>query len=120
MRLCNASRVYYSIDAQLCIAVQELVDAVRCSGHWLCLHIAEEGLAPYSCFILHNPPTPFLLVASARKKHLLYILEALSLALECSGWTEVGLTGRHVDSLLDLMINRYSQVSSTIQTQNIG
>ena len=96
--------------------MQELVDATRCSGHWLCLHIAEEGLAPYSCFILHNPPAPFLLTANMRKKHLLYIMEALSLALEGSGWAEVGLTGHHVDSLLDLMINQHTQVSSTFTT----
>lgn len=84
---------------------------MRSSGHWLCLHIVEEGVLPYSCFVLHSPPTPFLLVAGVRKKHLSCILEGLSLALECAGWQDMGLTGRHVDSLLDLLINQHSQVS---------
>ena len=95
--------------------MQELADIVRSSGHWLCLHIAEEGVLPYSCFVLHSPPNPFLLVAGVRKKHLLCILEALSLALESAGWQDVGLTGRHVDSLLDLLINQHSQVSTVIR-----
>ena len=68
-------------------------------------------MLPYSCFVLHSPPTPFLLVAGVRKKHLLCILEALSLALESAGWQDMGLTGRHVDSLLDILINQHSQVS---------
>ena len=84
---------------------------MRSSGHWLCLHIVEEGVLPYSCFVLHSPPTPFLLVAGVRKKHLSCILEGLSLALECAGWQDMGLTGHHVDSLLDLLINQHSQVS---------
>ena len=122
------------------LSLQALADTIQSFKHWMCLHFEDSTLAPYSCFVLRYPPTPFILLAGVKKKHIkcimevhvhtftspkyntsiylykqeavvpLFLMQALSLTLECAGWSETELSGRSLDSLLDLLTNQYSQV----------
>lgn len=87
----------------------DLAESLHSSRHWLCLHMTDGGQTPYTCFLLRLPPTPFVLIAGMRKRHLQCVMEALSLSLECRGWRDAQLSGRRPDALLDLLLHQHSQ-----------
>ena len=95
-----------------------MAEIVKSSGHWLCLRIQDERQPPYTCFIFHSPPTPFLFLSGIKKAHLALVLEAVTLALDCHGCTDLELSGRNLNSLVELAIHQHSQVSELVNEQN--
>lgn len=77
------------------------------------MHISDQCHAPYTCYILRCPPSPTLFMAGVRRSHLVTLLEAISLTLNSVGYVEMDLTGKHLFSLIELVCNQYSQVSTT-------
>ena len=80
------------------------------SGCWFCLHIDDRHLVPYTCYVVRKPPSPFMFVAGARKKHLPTLVEALSMAFSSVSCTDMQLTSKNLSSLIDLVSNQHSQV----------
>lgn len=91
--------------------MQEMVQILNGSGYWLCMHINDGCLAPYTCYILRCPPSPVLFVAGMRKSHLVTLLEAICLALDSTGYSHLDLSGKNLESLMELVCNQHSQVN---------
>lgn len=87
-----------------------MVQLTKPLGCWLCMHIADNCLAPYTCYIFRQPPSPVLFLAGVRKTHLVTLLEALCLTLNSVSYKEVDLTSKNLLSLLELVCNQHSQV----------
>lgn len=88
-----------------------MVDVLKPSGYWLCMHISDQCHAPYTCYILLRPPSPYLFLTGVRKAHLVTLLEAISLTLDSVGYTEMDLSGKDLKSLIELVCNQHSQVA---------
>jgi hypothetical protein len=87
----------------------DLADALKSPHHWLALHIVGRGHTSYTCHIIRCPLSPCVLLAGVRKQHLSWILDALCLTIECVEWGDTELSGRSLNSLLDLLLNQASQ-----------
>jgi len=65
----------------------------------------------YSCYITHRSRSDIVFVSNVRKKHLDAILLALCNTLRCGEWKDIKLSGRDLQSLVDLTHNKHCQVS---------
>ena len=92
---------------------QEMIQVWKPSGYWVCMHIQDKCLLSYTCYLVRCPPSPFLFVTGVKKTHLATVLEAVSLALNSTGYSHMDLSGKHLQSLMDLACNQHSQVMAS-------
>ena len=71
-----------------------MLQELRASGIWLCLHIHDRSVPPYTCYVVRYPPSPMLFVTRVRPGHLVPLMEALSLALDSSKCTLLEIVGK--------------------------
>ena len=88
-----------------------MIQELLYSGVWLCLHIKDRSLCPYTCYVVRYPPSPMLFVTGVRKTHLDPLMEAICLTLDNSSCTLMDITGKDLDSLRTLVFDQHSQVS---------
>ncbi len=92
---------------------QEMVQELMLSGIWLCLHISDKSLQPYTCYIVRYPPSPFLFVTGVRKTHLHPLMEAICLILDSSTCTLMDIAGKDLESVRSLVSDQHSQVHTS-------
>ncbi|KAL3859035.1 hypothetical protein ACJMK2_009273 [Sinanodonta woodiana] len=80
---------------------------------WMKLFISQprnqKYQAPRSVYLIHYPHTPLILMTGHRASIREFLFQVLLNCFNCKKLSEMKLTGRHVDSLVELALNRWCQ-----------